>query len=80
MTMDSNDAFEAIHAFPDVATVAVHNEGWVHFEESAADLAAAFATLGAASRLTPSTRPPGRVRPLAGCSRIATLAANRPVS
>ena len=52
MTMDSNDALEAAHAFPNAAIVAVHNEGWVHFKETAAELAAAFATLGVASRLT----------------------------
>lgn len=52
VTMDSNDALEAASAFPDAAIVAVHNEGWVHFKESAAELAAAFATLGAGARLT----------------------------
>ncbi|MDQ0391574.1 MBL fold metallo-hydrolase [Labrys monachus] len=51
MTMGSNDALEAANAFPDAAIVAIHNEGWVHFKESAAELAAAFVTLGAASRL-----------------------------
>lgn len=56
MTMDSNDAIEAAHAFPNAAIVAVHNEGWVHFKESATDLAAAFATLGVASRLTSLVR------------------------
>ncbi|MEZ2129835.1 MULTISPECIES: MBL fold metallo-hydrolase [unclassified Sinorhizobium] len=52
VTMDSNDALEAASAFPNAAIVAVHNEGWVHFKESAAELAAAFATLGAGARLT----------------------------
>ena len=52
MTMGSNDALEAAHAFPNAAIVACHNEGWVHFKESADQLAAAFAVLGAASRLT----------------------------
>lgn len=52
VTMDSNDALEAANAFPSAAIVAVHNEGWVHFKESAAELAAAFATLGAGARLT----------------------------
>lgn len=51
MTMDGNDALEAAHAFPEAAIVAAHNEGWRHFTESAADLAATFGTLGAASRL-----------------------------
>ncbi|HTH97471.1 MAG TPA: MBL fold metallo-hydrolase [Stellaceae bacterium] len=56
MTMGSNDALEAAHAFPDAAIVAIHNEGWVHFTESAEELAATFATLGVASRLTPLER------------------------
>lgn len=56
MTMDSNDALAAAAAFADAAIVAVHNEGWVHFRESAADLAASFATLGVGERLTPFTR------------------------
>jgi hypothetical protein len=50
--MGSNDALEAASAFPNAAIVALHNEGWVHFKESPDQLAAAFATLGAASRLT----------------------------
>lgn len=52
VTMDSNDALEAANAFPNAAIVAVHNEGWMHFKESASELAAAFATFGAGSRLT----------------------------
>lgn len=52
LTMDSNDALEAAHAFPDAYIVAIHNEGWKHFKESGAELAAAFATLGVGSRLT----------------------------
>lgn len=52
MTMDANDAIQAAHAFPGAAIVAVHNEGWGHFKESATELAAAFATLGIGSRLT----------------------------
>lgn len=56
MTMGSNDALEAAAAFPQAAIVAIHNEGWFHFKESAADLAASFATLGVGSRLTPLER------------------------
>lgn len=52
VTMDSNDALEAAHAFPGADIVAIHNEGWLHFKESGGELAAAFATLGAGSRLT----------------------------
>lgn len=51
MTMDSNDALEAAAAFPRAEMVAVHNDGWVHFKESEAQLAPSFATLGQASRL-----------------------------
>ncbi len=51
MTMDSNDALEAAAAFPQAVIVALHNEGWVHFKESAADLATDFAILGQAARL-----------------------------
>ena len=56
MTMGSNDALEAANAFPRAAIVAVHNEGWIHLRESAAELSASFATLGVASRLTPLER------------------------
>ena len=52
MTMDSNDAIETAHAFPNAAIVAIHNHGWAHFKESAADLARSFAALGLAERLT----------------------------
>ncbi|MDI4663188.1 MBL fold metallo-hydrolase [Xanthobacter autotrophicus] len=51
MTMDANDALETAGAFPGATLVAAHTDGWVHFKESAADLAAAFATLGIAHRL-----------------------------
>lgn len=58
MTMDANDALETANAFPDATLVAAHTDGWVHFKESAAELAAAFATLGIADRLV--TLEPGR--------------------
>jgi L-ascorbate metabolism protein UlaG (beta-lactamase superfamily) len=61
MTMDSNDAIEAANAFPNSAIVAVHNDSWVHVKESATELAATFATLGMASRLT--SMEPGRPMP-----------------
>jgi hypothetical protein len=50
--MDSNDAIETAHAFPKAAIVAVHNHGWAHFKEGAADLARSFAALGIGERLT----------------------------
>ncbi|SRR5579883_171727 len=56
VTMDANDAIEAAHAFPQAKIVAVHNEGWRHFAESAEDLAHAFRTLGLAERLQPLER------------------------
>jgi L-ascorbate metabolism protein UlaG (beta-lactamase superfamily) len=52
MTMGSEDALEAAHAFPDAALVAIHNEGWLHVRETQAELADTFDKLGAASRLT----------------------------
>ena len=51
VTMDNNDAIETAHAFPSAKIVAIHNEGWVHFTESQADVLRAFGTLGLASRL-----------------------------
>jgi len=53
MTMGSEDALEAAHAFPDATLVAAHNEGWVHFRESADQLAHVFAQFGLAHRLAP---------------------------
>lgn len=51
LTMDSNDAIEAAHAFTGARIVAVHNEGWRHFTEGLEGLAHAFATLGLIDRL-----------------------------
>jgi L-ascorbate metabolism protein UlaG (beta-lactamase superfamily) len=51
VTMDSNDAIEAAHAFADARIVAIHNHGWRHFTESQADIGRAFDVLGLASRL-----------------------------
>lgn len=53
LTMDSNDAIETAHAFPDAQIVAAHTDGWGHFTESGDDLARAFATLGLGERLQP---------------------------
>lgn len=64
MTMDSNDALEAANAFPDAAIVAVHNEGWFHFKESATELAQSFDTLGVLSRLIALERGKPVVLPL----------------
>jgi L-ascorbate metabolism protein UlaG (beta-lactamase superfamily) len=51
LTMDSNDAIETAHAFPDAQIVAVHNDGWAHFTESREELEQAFAALGLTERL-----------------------------
>ena len=64
MTMDSNDAIETAHAFPNAAIVAVHNHGWAHFKESAAELARSFAALGIGERLT--SLEPGRALQFGG--------------
>ena len=52
MTMGSEDALEAAHAFPQAKLVAAHNEGWVHFRESQDQLAQTFSTFKLADRLT----------------------------
>jgi L-ascorbate metabolism protein UlaG (beta-lactamase superfamily) len=52
MTMGSEDALLAAHAFPDSTLVAVHNEGWGHLRESQDQLADVFATFNLAHRLT----------------------------
>ena len=53
LTMDSNDAIETAHAFPDAQIVAAHTEGWAHFTESQQELAQAFSVLGLGNRLHP---------------------------
>jgi L-ascorbate metabolism protein UlaG (beta-lactamase superfamily) len=52
MTMGSEDALEAAHAFPNAALVSVHNEGWVILRETQDQLADVFTRLGLAHRLT----------------------------
>ncbi len=52
LTMDSNDAIEAAHAFAGARIVPIHTDGWTHFSENGDALAAAFATLGFGDRLT----------------------------
>jgi len=51
MTMNSNDVLDVAAAFPAADIMPIHNEGWVHFRENAADLSNSFATLGVAHRL-----------------------------
>jgi L-ascorbate metabolism protein UlaG (beta-lactamase superfamily) len=52
MTMGSEDALEAAHAFPDSTLVSVHNEGWGHLRESQDQLADVFASFNLSKRLT----------------------------
>lgn len=56
MTMGSEGALEAAHAFPKATLVAAHNEGWVHFSESQDQLAAVFSMFNLADRLKPFER------------------------
>jgi hypothetical protein len=49
--MDSNDVIEAAATFPKARIAAIHNEGWAHFKETAADLDQAFAAVGVEGRL-----------------------------
>jgi L-ascorbate metabolism protein UlaG (beta-lactamase superfamily) len=51
LTMNTNDAIETAHAFPDATIVPIHCDGWAHFTQSAEDLEQAFKALGIASRL-----------------------------
>jgi L-ascorbate metabolism protein UlaG (beta-lactamase superfamily) len=51
LTMDTNDAIETAHAFPDAIIVPVHHHGWAHFTQSAEDLDKTFKALGYNGRL-----------------------------
>ena len=52
MTMGSEDALEAAHAFPHATLVSVHNEGWGHLRESQEQLADVFGKFNLSCRLT----------------------------
>ena len=52
LTMNTNDALEAAHAFPSATIVPAHCDGWAHFSQSRADLEQAFEALGVRQRLT----------------------------
>jgi L-ascorbate metabolism protein UlaG (beta-lactamase superfamily) len=56
MTMGSEDALEAAHAFPDSALVAVHNEGWGHLRENQDQLVDVFAKFNLSHRLIRSEK------------------------
>jgi len=51
LTMNTNDAIETAHAFPEAVIVPVHYEGWAHFTQSGDDLERAFSALGISTRL-----------------------------
>jgi L-ascorbate metabolism protein UlaG (beta-lactamase superfamily) len=53
MTMGSEGALEAAHAFPDATLVSAHNEGWGHLSETQDQLADVFSQFRMADRLTP---------------------------
>lgn len=62
LTMDSNDAIEAAHAFPQAQIVAIHTDGWAHFSENGTELQNAFKALGLGERL--HSLVPGEATPL----------------
>jgi hypothetical protein len=51
LTMNTNDAIETAHAFPEATIVPIHCDGWAHLTQSAEDLENSFRALGIASRL-----------------------------
>ena len=51
LTMDTNDAIETAHAFPDATIIPLHCEGWAHFTQDRDDLETSFNALGFGSRL-----------------------------
>jgi hypothetical protein len=62
MTMNTNDVIATAHAFPQAKIVAVHNDSWAHFKETAEQLKSAFASLGLGDHLcTPTPGQPARL-------------------
>ena len=51
LTLTAAEAVTAAQAFPEAVIVPLHFEGWMHFSESRAEIDAAFAVAGLASRL-----------------------------
>jgi len=51
LTMDTNDAIETAHAFPDALIVPLHCDGWAHLTQNRDDLEKSFQALGLQSRL-----------------------------
>ncbi|HEY7302323.1 MAG TPA: MBL fold metallo-hydrolase [Xanthobacteraceae bacterium] len=51
LTMNTNDAIETAHAFPDATIVPVHCEGWAHLTQNEEDLVQSFNALRLGPRL-----------------------------
>jgi L-ascorbate metabolism protein UlaG (beta-lactamase superfamily) len=51
LTMNTNDAIETAHAFPQAVIVPVHCDSWAHLSQDRNDLKRSFAALGLGSRL-----------------------------
>jgi L-ascorbate metabolism protein UlaG (beta-lactamase superfamily) len=51
LTMDTNDAIETAHAFPDAVIVPIHRDSWAHLTQGGNELERAFTALGLRSRL-----------------------------
>ncbi len=51
LTMTAEEAVEAARAFSHAAIIPLHYEGWAHFSEGRAEIAAAFAKAGLSARL-----------------------------
>jgi L-ascorbate metabolism protein UlaG (beta-lactamase superfamily) len=51
LTMDTNDAIETAHAFPNAVIVPAHRDSWAHLTQSGDDIERAFTALGLRSRL-----------------------------
>src|SRR5262249_47001463 len=51
LTMNTNDAIETAHAFPDAVIVPVHCDSWAHLAQDRNDLERSFAARGLGSRL-----------------------------
>jgi hypothetical protein len=49
--MNTNDAIETAHAFPEAMIFPIHCDGWAHFTQNAEDVEHSFTALGIASRL-----------------------------
>jgi L-ascorbate metabolism protein UlaG (beta-lactamase superfamily) len=51
LTMDTNDAIETAHAFPDALIVPIHRDSWAHLTQGSDELEQSFTALGLRSRL-----------------------------